>query len=132
MQGHNERILLVDDEPTLLQLGERLLTTLGYEVISATNGSEACRLYREQKDRIQLVILDFLMPGMNGEETFHELKKIDPNIRVLLASGLNQEGRPQELMNQGVQGFIRKPFMIQDLSDAVRDALNTPLKQPLP
>ncbi len=122
-EGH-EGILLVDDEPTLLQLGERLLSTLGYSVHTASNGEEACRIYQEQRPTIHLVILDYLMPGMNGEETFFALKKINPEVRVLLASGFSREGRPQELINAGIQGFIPKPFMIQDLSKAVRQALD--------
>jgi len=130
MKEGSEGILLVDDEPTLLQLGERLLTTLGYQVVTAANGEDACRIYQERSAEIQLVILDYLMPGMNGEETFYALKKIAPRVRVLLASGFSCEGRPQELINAGIQGFIPKPFMIQDLSEAVRQALDAPATSP--
>lgn len=130
MKEGSETILLVDDEPILLQLGERLLTTLGYQVITASNGEDACRIYQERNTEIQLVILDYLMPGMSGEETYYTLKKITPQVRVLLASGFSREGRPQELINEGVQGFIPKPFMIQDIAEAVRQALDAPAGLP--
>ncbi|NOY52500.1 MAG: response regulator [Deltaproteobacteria bacterium] len=127
MQEGKEEILLVDDEPTLLKLGERLLTTLGYTVRTADNGKDACRIYREGSSEIQLVILDYLMPGMSGEETFSVLKEINPSVRVLLTSGLDGEGEVRKLIDTGVQGFIPKPFMLQDFSQAVRKALDKPI-----
>ncbi len=124
MQGGKEIILVVDDEPTLVRLSEKILTSFGYQVLTATNGLEACRILQENKDQIDLVVLDFVMPGMSGEETFQRLREIDPHIRVLLASGHSRDGKAKNLIDHGVHGFIQKPFVMQELADAVRKALD--------
>lgn len=117
------KILIVDDEPTLVRLTDRILTALGYRTLTTSSGDEACRSFRENKDRIDLVLLDYVMPGMSGEETYQKLREIDPEVRVLLSSGYSREGKPQSLINQGVQGFIQKPYVMQELAEAVRKAL---------
>jgi len=124
MQGGKEIILVVDDEPTLVRLSEKILTSFGYQALTATSGLEACRILQEKKDQIDLVVLDFVMPGMSGEETFQRLREIDPHIRILLASGHSRDGKAKNLIDQGVQGFIQKPFVMQELADAVRKALD--------
>jgi DNA-binding NtrC family response regulator len=126
MEKGTEIILIVDDEPTLVQLGEKILTALGYKILTACNGDDACRIYQESKDEIDLVILDVVMPGMSGEEIFHRLREINPQVRVLLSSGYSQEEKPQSLIDQGVQGFIQKPYVMKVLANAVRDALIQP------
>jgi CheY-like chemotaxis protein len=123
MDKGTEKILIVDDEPTIVQLGEKILTALGYKTLTACSGDEACRIFQESTGEIDLVILDFVMPGMSGEETFHRLREIDPHVRVLLSSGYSQEDEPQALIDQGIQGFIQKPYVMKDLANAVREAL---------
>ncbi len=123
MDKGTETILVVDDEPTIVQLGEKILTALGYKTLAACSGDEACRIFQESAGEIDLVILDFVMPGMSGEETFNRLREIDPHVRVLLSSGYSREDKPQELITQGIQGFIQKPYFMKDLADAVQEAL---------
>ncbi|OIP65513.1 MAG: hypothetical protein CO150_08025 [Nitrospirae bacterium CG_4_9_14_3_um_filter_53_35] len=124
MQNKKENILVVDDDPTLVRLSERILTSLGYHVWTATSGLEACRILQENKDQIDLVILDFMMPGMSGEETLLRLREINPHVRILLSSGYSREGKAKTLIDEGIQGFIQKPFVMQELDDAVRKALD--------
>ena len=123
MDKGTETILVVDDEPTIVQLGEKILTALGYKTLAACSGDEACRIFQESAGEIDLVILDFVMPGMSGEETFNRLREIDPHVRVLLSSGYCREDKPQALITQGIQGFIQKPYFMKDLADAVQEAL---------
>lgn len=123
MDKGTETILVVDDEPTIVQLGEKILTALGYKTLAACSGDEACRIFQESAGEIDLVILDFVMPGMSGEETFNRLREIDPHVRVLLSSGYSREDKPQALITQGIQGFIQKPYFMKDLADAVQEAL---------
>lgn len=117
-------LLVVDDEQMVLDVSEGLLSQLGYTVYSANNGAEALRLFEERKGEICLVVLDMIMPGMSGEETFHRLREIDPNIRVLLSSGYSADGRAASLIGEGCNGFIQKPFDLQGLSRKIREVLN--------
>jgi CheY-like chemotaxis protein len=120
----NETILLVDDEPMIIDVGRDILEALGYTVIVAKNGEEAVRIYREKKDTIDLVILDMIMPGMGGAETFEVLKTIKPKVTVILSSGYSMNGRPAKMLEQGCRGFIQKPYNMAELSQAVRAALD--------
>ena len=87
----------------------RILQQLGYQVLSAENGLQALEIYRQERDRIDLVILDMLMPGMGGAETFQELKGIDPGVRVLLSSGYSLDGEAQQAMAAGAWGSFKSP-----------------------
>ena len=118
-----ESILLVDDEPVIIDVGEQLLKKLGYRVMTARSGREAIDIYREWKDRIDLVILDMIMPDMDGEKTFDRLKAIEPNIRVLLSSGYSLDGKARAILDRGCNGFIQKPFHLNALSEKIRETL---------
>ncbi len=118
-----ETILLVDDQEIVVNVSQEVLRELGYEVITALSGAEAIETFRRNKDRISLVILDMIMPGMNGGETYIRLKEIDPRVRVILSSGYSRDGQAQAILEDGCQGFLQKPFDIIDLAKAVRDAL---------
>jgi signal transduction histidine kinase/CheY-like chemotaxis protein len=102
-------ILLVDDEYILRTTGCDLLEELGYTVYLAENGVQALELYTKHRDSISLVLLDIVMPKLNGKETFLQLKTIHPDVRVLFCSGFHQEGTASELRQLGAQGFIQKP-----------------------
>jgi two-component system, cell cycle sensor histidine kinase and response regulator CckA len=119
-------VLLVDDEDGIRMVAGRLLEQLGYQVLPAAGGLEALEIYRRERDRIDLVILDMLMPGMGGVATFQELKGIDPGVRVLLSSGYSQDGEAQETMAAGARGFIQKPYRLAALSHKVAEILATP------
>jgi signal transduction histidine kinase len=116
-------VLLVDDEDGIRMVAGRFLQQLGYQVLSAESGLRALEIYRRERDRIDLVILDMLMPGMGGAETFQELKGIDPGVRVLLSSGYSLDGEAQQAMAAGARGFIQKPYRLAVLSHKVAEIL---------
>jgi CheY-like chemotaxis protein len=124
VRAGNETILLVDDDPLILDVGEAMLASLGYQVIVARGGEEAVARYGDHRDGIQLVILDMIMPDMGGGKTFDRLKQIDPDIKVLLSSGYSINGQATEILSRGCNGFIQKPFDLRGLSDKVRAILD--------
>ncbi|MBI3951054.1 MAG: PAS domain S-box protein [Acidobacteria bacterium] len=125
-----ETILLVEDEPTVVALGQTALQQFGYRVLTASNGLEAIAVYRQHRDEIALVILDVVMPRMGGREAFKELKRLNPGVRVLLATAYAPEEVGEELLDQGVYGLLRKPYQIDELAQAVRAALEPhPVKE---
>ncbi|GEM_PF-452821 len=119
------KILFVDDEEGILNVGKQLLETLGYEVLTANSGNEAIKIFRNKKNRFDLVILDMIMPGMGGLEVYEKLKKEDPDIKVLLASGYSLNSQASEIMARGCDGFIQKPFSLEKLSSKVVEVLKT-------
>ncbi len=121
--GKEEAILLVDDETIILDVGEEILSALGYKVFLASGGNKAIEIYKENKDKIDLVILDLVMPGMGGGETYKILKSINPDIKVMLSSGYNIGGEAAEIMKHGVNDFIQKPFTMTKLSHKIRNIL---------
>jgi two-component system cell cycle sensor histidine kinase/response regulator CckA len=119
-----ETILLVDDEQMVLDVSREMLESLGYRVYSAGSGQEAIAVYMEKEGRIDLVILDMIMPGISGGETFDRLREIRPGIVVLLSSGYSVNGQAQEILNRGCRGFLQKPFTLEILSKKIREVLN--------
>jgi len=116
-------ILLVDDEPTVLEVNRRQLEALGYEVYAAAGGREALDVYAKNQEEIALVILDMVMPGLSGGETFDLLREINPEVRVLLSSGYSIEGQAQQILNRGCDGFLQKPYDFECLSREVERML---------
>jgi signal transduction histidine kinase/ActR/RegA family two-component response regulator len=121
----SETILLVDDEDITMDVGEELLEELGYKVLTARNGEDALSIYRRRQARIDMVILDMVMPGMGGGPTYDALKKINPAVKVLLASGYSISGEASRIMKRGCNAFIQKPFNIRQLSEKIRSVLDT-------
>lgn len=117
-------ILLVDDEPMIRDTGRAILKSFGYQVLVAPNGHEAVRLYRENSERIDLVILDMIMPDMIGRDCFAELKKIRTDVKVLLASGFSREEDLREMKEQGLAGFISKPYQGVELSKKIAEFIH--------
>ncbi len=122
LQG-KETILLVDEEPIIINVGKALLERLGYKVIIADSGVEAIRIYEADKDKIDIVILDIIMPGMNGIETYRCLKKSNPGIKVLFSSGYSMDEGTSEILNLDSNGFIQKPYKFEKLSQKLRTML---------
>ena len=120
-----ETILLVDDEEMILEVTSEMLRQLGYAVLVADRGEEAIERYTSQGEAIDAVILDMIMPDMNGSETFDQLKALDPNVTVLLSSGYSMSGQAAEIMDRGCRGFIQKPFTISSLSQKLRQVLDS-------
>jgi DNA-binding response OmpR family regulator len=89
----------------------------------ARNGEEAVRIYADEKDRIDLVILDMVMPGLNGSQTFDRIREIDAHARVVMASGYCGDSRAEDLLARGAEGFIQKPFGLKELSSRLAAVL---------
>ena len=119
-----ETVLLVDDEHMIIEVGVEILKALGYDVILANSGEEAIDVYRNSRNQIDAVVLDMIMPGMGGGETFDQLKKINPEVRVLLSSGYSIDGMATDILERGCKQFIQKPFDIKELSRKLRDVLD--------
>lgn len=122
--GGTETILLVDDEDPVRELAHRTLSRAGYRVLTAVDGLQALELFRENRDDISLVILDLIMPSMGGAECLAELLKIDPSVRVLIASGYSGEVTEGEALQRGARGFLGKPFQQEELLQQVRLTLD--------
>ena len=119
----SETVLLVDDEPMVLEVGINMLKKLGYTVFEAKGGREAVRVYKANKDKIDLVILDMVMPDRGGGETYDQMREINPSATVLLSSGYSIDGQATEILERGCNGFIQKPFTIKELSGRIRETL---------
>jgi PAS domain S-box-containing protein len=120
-----ETVLLVDDEDRIVDIGEKTLKFLGYKVLLARNGKEAVELYKKNQARIDIVILDMIMPEMGGGEVYDRLKEINPHVRVLLSSGYSIDGEASEILKRGCNGFVQKPFSMKELSQRIREILDT-------
>ncbi len=120
-----ETILIVDDEDMIIDVSKELLENMGYKVLTAKSGREGIKIYKENKGKIELVILDMIMPDMGGGETFEQLKEIDPKIKVLLSSGYSIHEKATRLLARGCDGFLQKPFNIKQLSQKLREILNS-------
>jgi CheY-like chemotaxis protein len=116
-------ILVVDDEDVVLRAATLALSHHGYTVLQANSGPKAIGILKEQKDRIALVLLDLSMPGMSGQETLPELRKIAPDIDVIISSGYGEEQTMGLFMGQKVSGFVQKPYTSLRLADKVRATL---------
>jgi CheY-like chemotaxis protein len=123
--GGTETVLLVDDEEIIIDVGKEILTALGYRVMLSRGGKQAIDLYKENKDEIDMVILDMIMPEMGGGEVYDKLKEINPEVRVLLATGYSIDGQAREILQRGCDGFIQKPFDLKQLSYELREILDT-------
>ncbi|MDY7031652.1 MAG: response regulator [Thermodesulfobacteriota bacterium] len=120
----SETILLVDDEEMIIDTGRDILNTLGYNVFVSRSGKEAIEIYRKKKDNIDMVVLDMIMPGIGGGETYEKLKDINPAVKVLLSTGYSIDGQAADILNKGCNGFIQKPFNVRELSQKLREVLD--------
>lgn len=118
------KVLIVDDEILIVKSTRRFLERLGYETFSARSGTEALSVFDARGEDVDLVILDMIMPEMGGVETFHRLKERSPQLKVLISSGFSVDGEEEALVLQEANGFLRKPFTIEELSLKVSRALS--------
>ncbi len=117
-------ILLVDDEEMVLEVGGKVLEKLGYTVIESQSGKEAVDIFDKNKESIDLVILDMIMPDMGGGEAYDRIKEINPRVKALLSSGYSIDGQATEIMKRGCDGFIQKPFKADELSEKLKEILS--------
>jgi PAS domain S-box-containing protein len=120
----SETILFVDDEKMVREISGKILKRLGYALFIAGSGKEAVAIYSKNRDKIDMVILDVIMPQMGGAETYNELRRIDPNVKVLIASGYSIDEQTEGMLAQGCRGFIQKPFGFEVLSRKIRSILD--------
>ena len=120
-----ETILLVDDEDIIIDVAREMLRAVGYEVLTAGCGKEAIEVYKKNKDKIDMVVLDMIMPDMGGGEAYDRLKEINPDIKALLSSGYSIDGQATRILERGCNGFIQKPFGLEELSQKIRKILDS-------
>jgi CheY-like chemotaxis protein len=123
-EGPRELIMIVDDEDFVTLLAQRVLTDEGYRVVTARDGFQALDIYKRLQREIQLVILDFTMPIMDGSEVFSELRMINPQVPVVLSSGFTEQDKLKWMLTRGLRGFIPKPYTQQKLLLQVRSTLD--------
>jgi len=119
----SETVLIVDDEEIVLDVGVEILKTLGYQVLAARSGQEALEVYASRIKEIGIVILDMIMPGIGGGKVFDEIRAMNPDVKVLLASGYSMNGQATAILERGCNGFIQKPYTIKALSEKLREIL---------
>jgi two-component system, cell cycle sensor histidine kinase and response regulator CckA len=118
-------VLVIDDDTGVRKTAAKILERAGYSAIEATNGAQGVELFRADKDFIRAVLLDLTMPGMDGEETFRQLRQIKPDVRVILMSGFNEQEAVQRFVGRGLAGFAQKPFSSDILLRRVQSILDS-------
>ena len=118
------RILLVDDEEIVLTLSEKILTKLGYRVIANQSSQDALELFKDLPSQFDLVITDYRMPDMNGDQLSKKILQINPQIPIIMCSGYSSEFSSQDAKDLGIKWFVRKPFLKKDFVELVEKALS--------
>ncbi len=116
-------ILIVDDEPFVREFGREMLERFGYTVHTASNGEEAMEIYRNDPKAVDLVILDLIMPGMGGRKCLEEILAVDPDARIIVASGYSPHETARETLEAGARDFVSKPYLVQEILQKIHRAL---------
>ena len=122
--GDKELILIIDDEALIVALAKRMLTDAGYRVVAASEPFHALEIFKQLHEEVDLVILDFTLPIMDGSEVFEELRKIRPSVAVMLSSGFAEQEKVRAMLAQGLRGFLPKPYTQAKLLLQVRSTLD--------
>ncbi|MDA3812225.1 MAG: response regulator [Spirochaetaceae bacterium] len=117
-------ILLVDDEEINRILIKDILESLGYKVLLAVDGQESIGIFSKKHSEIDIVLMDMIMPRMNGSEAFYKMKEIDENCKVIISSGNTKDENTDELIKNGLVGFINKPYRISEISQVLKNGMN--------
>ena len=125
----SEKILLVDDEKVIIEVAEEMLKKIGYHVMTAHSGKEALAIMEKEANGFDLAIIDMIMPGMDGETLFHKIRKRQPNLPVILASGYALNQQAASIMKNDSNGFLQKPFSLSTLSQLIRSVLEEKEKE---
>jgi CheY-like chemotaxis protein len=124
IKGGDETILLVDDEESIRQLGKELLGRFGYTVFTAPDGESALELYEKENENVDLIILDLSMPGMGGRRCLEKVVKLNPQVKVIIATGYSIDGSIKETIELGAKGFVGKPYDAKQFVEKVRNVLD--------
>jgi len=116
-QNEKKVVLFVDDEEMVLTVGSLMLQKLGCNVLTASRGQEAIDIF--EKNEVDFVVLDMQMPGMSGYEIYHQLKEIQPKVKILLASGYTGIQSEKQIESIGFNGYLQKPFTLKQLSEKI-------------
>ena len=117
-------VLLVDDEETVRNIGIEMLSEFGFKPLIAADGKEALEIFKQQHQQIRFVLMDLTMPRMNGEEAFREFRRIDPDVKVIICSGYNEQEVSQKFVGKGLAGFLKKPYLFSELQEKIQRLLN--------
>ncbi len=112
-------VLLIDDEPLVRKVGLDMLEALGHTAVAAADGREGIDLFSSRSDEFDAVIIDLILPDMEGEEVFKEVRRINPAVQVILSSGYPAGEDVQQLLDEGNAAFVQKPYRLADLSQAL-------------
>lgn len=123
-RGHGETILVVDDESSILNAARGLLETNGYEVLTSGDGVEALAVFAQNRDRIKAVLTDVMMPVMDGAAMMRVLRKLEPGIKVIATSGVDQDVKLEDMRAMGIKGFLAKPYTAEKILNLLRDTLD--------
>jgi PAS domain S-box-containing protein len=124
-ESHGQTILIIDDEQMIREMASDILTQLGYQVMVAQSGQEGIDIYRQNQSRIDLVLLDLIMPHMNGVACFEKLKDVDPAIKVVVSSGISDLQHKKEMEKLGARGYLEKPFSVNRMATKLQEILNS-------
>ena len=122
-RGGSGTVLIVEDEELVADLARDILERFGYSVLVVNSGREAIALYRERSRDISAVVLDMIMPEMDGGEVFQRLRAVNPRVKVIVATGCDRAPGIDDMLRQGATGFLQKPFRIAELAEAVAEAV---------
>ncbi len=116
-------VLLVDDDETVRSIGRSMLEELGFEVLTANDGRDALNIYTKQRQQIRFVLMDLTMPHLDGEQAFREMRRVDAEVKVIMSSGYNEQDVSQRFIGKGLSGFLKKPYQLSSLQEAIRKLL---------
>jgi CheY-like chemotaxis protein len=125
IQDHNKTILIIDDEPMIREMSSDMLSTIGYNVLVSDNGSDGIKIYKDNFENIDLVLLDLLMPEMNGVTCYKKLTEIKSDVKVIISSGIADLNKRKELEALGVAGYLEKPFSLKTIAEYLKKILDT-------
>lgn len=120
----NESILIVDDEDTILDIATTILTRFGYQTLTSPSGEEALELFRKMEKKIDLVLLDLSLPGMDGYECLEAMAQLRPTAKIIITSGYATDNSQRDAVNAGAAGFLPKPFQMNSLLETIRTILD--------
>ena len=121
--GH-ERVLFIDDEQALVNIGKQMLEHVGYEVVARTSSGDALELFRDEPERFDIVITDMTMPNMTGDRLAKELMQIRPDIPIILCTGFSETISGKKAKEMGIRAFVMKPYLLQDVAKTIREVLD--------